>query len=157
MKSNIHPAHYRPVVFQDSNNGTLFLIQSCVKTAETIKYEDGKEYPLFKIEISSASHPFYTGKKMTVDTAGRIEKFKEQRKLAGQKQQEEDTRAKKERKRNSFEDKVNIELEKQRAAEQKKEEKLMAKIKKSSGSRTKKKAPEAIEPENPVDATAPAA
>lgn len=131
MKTDIHPKNYRPVVFQDTNNGKMFLIQSCVHTKETIKYEDGKEYPVFKTEISSASHPFYTGKKMTVDSAGRIEKFKAQREAAEQKQDDEAERTKKVRKRNTFEDKVNIELQKQVDADQKKEDQLMAKIRKN--------------------------
>ena len=75
MKKSIHP-EYRPVVFKDSASGTLFLTQSTVATKETIQYEDGKEYPMFEVEISSASHPFYTGKQQLVDTAGRVERFK---------------------------------------------------------------------------------
>ena len=76
MKKDLHPKNYRPVVFQDLSNGTLFLMQSTAVTDETIKYDDGKEYPLVTIHISSASHPFFTGKKLFVDTAGRVEKFK---------------------------------------------------------------------------------
>ena len=75
MKKDIHP-NYRPVVFRDAASGTLFLTRSTVETKETIKYEDGNEYPLFQVEISSASHPFYTGKQQLVDTAGRVERFK---------------------------------------------------------------------------------
>ena len=75
MKKGIHP-EYRPVVFKDSASGTLFLTQSTVATRETVQYEDGKEYPMFEVEISSASHPFYTGKQQLVDTAGRVERFK---------------------------------------------------------------------------------
>jgi large subunit ribosomal protein L31 len=75
MKKDIHPK-YRPVVFKDTASGTLFLTRSTVPTKETVKYEDGNEYPLFEIEISSASHPFYTGKQQLVDTAGRVERFK---------------------------------------------------------------------------------
>ena len=131
MKTDIHPQNYRLVVFQDTNNGKMFLINSCVSTKETIKYEDGKEYPIFKTEIASASHPFYTGKKMTVDSAGRIEKFKAQQAAADKKQAEDAKHNKKERKRNTFEDKVNLELQKQVDAEKKKEEQLMAKIRKN--------------------------
>jgi len=76
MKKEIHPNDYRPVIFHDNTSGEKFLIASCVKTEETGKWEDGKEYPLFRIEISSASHPFYTGRETVVDTAGRVEKFK---------------------------------------------------------------------------------
>ena len=75
MKSEIHPDNYRLVVFKDMSNGYQFLTKSCVETKETITYEDGNEYPVYKLEISSASHPFYTGKTNFVDTAGRIDKF----------------------------------------------------------------------------------
>jgi large subunit ribosomal protein L31 len=72
---DIHP-EYRPVVFRDTASGTMFLTRSTVQTKETVKYEDGNEYPLFDVEISSASHPFYTGKQKLVDTAGRVERFR---------------------------------------------------------------------------------
>ena len=75
MKKDIHP-DYREVVFHDTSSDYKFLTRSTLKTKETIKWEDGKEYPLIKVEVSSASHPFFTGKKMFVDTAGRVEKFK---------------------------------------------------------------------------------
>ncbi len=75
MKKNIHP-NYREVVFLDTASGKKILTRSTVVTDEKIKLEDGKEYPLVKVEISSESHPFYTGKKIFVDTAGRVEKFK---------------------------------------------------------------------------------
>jgi large subunit ribosomal protein L31 len=76
MKKDIHPQNYRPVIFEDSTVGTRFLISSVVDTKDTGKWEDGKEYPLYKVEISSASHPFYTGTENVIDTAGRIDKFK---------------------------------------------------------------------------------
>ena len=76
MKKEIHPAEYRQVIFSDSTSGKRFLIASTVHTTKTEKWEDGKEYPVFNIEISSASHPFYTGQSKTIDTAGRVEKFK---------------------------------------------------------------------------------
>jgi large subunit ribosomal protein L31 len=76
MKKDIHPQGYRVVVFKDMTNGQTFLSRSTSNTRETIKYEDGNEYPLVKLEISSTSHPFFTGQKMLVDTAGRIDKFK---------------------------------------------------------------------------------
>jgi len=76
MKSDIHPSNYRLVVFKDMSNGEQFLTKSCVETKETITYDDGNEYPVYKLEISSSSHPFYTGKMNFVDTAGRIDKFK---------------------------------------------------------------------------------
>ena len=74
MKKGIHPESYRPVVFKDMSNGDMFLSQSTVNTRETIEFE-GETYPLLKIEISSTSHPFYTGKSTLVDTAGRVDKF----------------------------------------------------------------------------------
>ena len=76
MKKGIHPESYRYVVFKDMSNGNMFLSRSTANTRETIKYDDGNEYPLVKLEISSTSHPFFTGQKMLVDTAGRIDKFK---------------------------------------------------------------------------------
>ena len=76
MKKDIHPKNYRFVIFQDASCDYKILTKSTVETKETIKWEDGNEYPLIKMEISSASHPFYTGKMKLVDTAGRIDKFK---------------------------------------------------------------------------------
>lgn len=76
MKKDIHPENYRPVIFEDVTSGKRFLIGSTIETDKTDKYDDGKEYPVFQIEISSASHPFYTGQSKTIDTAGRVEKFK---------------------------------------------------------------------------------
>ncbi len=76
MKKGIHPENYRFVVFKDMSNGYTFLSRSSAPSRETLKWEDGKEYPLIKLEISSTSHPFFTGKNMLVDTAGRIDKFK---------------------------------------------------------------------------------
>ena len=74
MKSDIHP-NYRPVVFKDKQADFAILTQSTINTKETIKWEDGNEYPLIKIEISSKSHPFYTGKHKIVDSGGRVDKF----------------------------------------------------------------------------------
>ncbi len=76
MRKGIHPSSYRFVVFKDMSNGTSFLSKSTANTKETIVWEDGKEYPVVKLEISNTSHPFYTGKNVLVDTAGRIDKFK---------------------------------------------------------------------------------
>jgi large subunit ribosomal protein L31 len=76
MKKEIHPENHRKVIFLDDSSGEKFLIASTVRTEETGKWEDGTEYPLTHVEISSASHPFYTGKENVVDTAGRVEKFK---------------------------------------------------------------------------------
>jgi large subunit ribosomal protein L31 len=75
MKKNTHPENYRTVVFKDFSCDEAFLTRSCAETDETIVWEDGNEYPLVKLEISSYSHPFYTGKMKYVDTAGRIDKF----------------------------------------------------------------------------------
>lgn len=74
MKKDIHPS-YKEVVFLDTTSEFKFLTKSTMSSDEKIKWEDGKEYPLIKIEVSSASHPFYTGKKILLDTAGRVEKF----------------------------------------------------------------------------------
>jgi large subunit ribosomal protein L31 len=74
MKKDIHP-QYHPVVFHDTQSDTMFMTRSTMTSKETIKWEDGNEYPVVKIEVSSESHPFYTGKKIFVDTAGRVEKF----------------------------------------------------------------------------------
>lgn len=74
MKKGLHPENYRPVAFKDMSNGDVFLSQSTVNTKETIEFE-GETYPLVKVEISSTSHPFYTGKSTLVDTAGRVDKF----------------------------------------------------------------------------------
>ena len=76
MKKEIHPKGYRQVIFEDSTSGRRFLIGSTVETSKTDKWDDGKEYPVYQVEISSASHPFYTGTAKTIDTAGRVEKFK---------------------------------------------------------------------------------
>jgi large subunit ribosomal protein L31 len=75
MRKDIHP-EMRPVIFADNSSDVKFLIPSTVKTKETAKFTDGKEYPVFYLEISSASHPFYTNQEKTIDTAGRVEKFK---------------------------------------------------------------------------------
>jgi large subunit ribosomal protein L31 len=76
MKKEIHPESYRLVVFKDMSNETAFLSRSTAASKETITWEDGNEYPVIKLEISNTSHPFYTGKNVLVDTAGRIDKFK---------------------------------------------------------------------------------
>ena len=72
----MHPKGYRFVVFKDMSNGYQFLSRSTAESRETVKWEDGNEYPVVKLEISNTSHPFYTGKNVLVDTAGRIDKFK---------------------------------------------------------------------------------
>jgi len=75
MKKETHPENYRYVVFQDSSCDYQFLTKSTIATQETIKWKDGKEYPLYRLEISNESHPFFTGKQNLIDTAGRIEKY----------------------------------------------------------------------------------
>ncbi len=75
MKEGIHPKEYRLVVFKDVSNEQAFITKSCVNTKDTIVWEDGNEYPLFKVEISSTSHPYFTGKMKLIDTAGRVDKF----------------------------------------------------------------------------------
>ena len=76
MKKDIHPKIYRPVLFVDNSNNSQFIIPSTVSTKETAKAKDGKEYPVFHLEVSSASHPFYTGNEKNLDAAGRAEKFR---------------------------------------------------------------------------------
>ena len=76
MKQGIHPDNYRIVIFKDMSNETMFLGRSCAATKDLLKWEDGNEYPLIKLDISSTSHPYYTGKMMLIDTAGRVDKFK---------------------------------------------------------------------------------
>ena len=74
MKKGIHPENYRPVIFKDMSNGDMFLSRSTAKSNDTEIFEC-QEYPVVKLEISSSSHPFYTGKAKLVDTAGRVDKF----------------------------------------------------------------------------------
>ena len=81
MKPDIHP-EYRKVVFKDAASDFQFMTRSTVKTNETVTWDDGNEYPLVTLEISSASHPFFTGKQKLVDTAGRIERFRRRYSLA---------------------------------------------------------------------------
>lgn len=83
MKKSLHPDNYRLVVFEDLNNGTRFLMRSTAATEETTKYADGNEYPLIKVHITSASHPFFTGEERILDIEGRVDKFKA-RAAAGQ-------------------------------------------------------------------------
>lgn len=93
MKAEIHP-NYRPVVFQDTSSDFSFLTRSTVETEETIEWEDGNTYPLAKVEISSASHPFFTGKQKLIDSGGRVERFqKRYQQLAGNQDQDASTRS----------------------------------------------------------------
>ena len=89
MRKDIHPETYRKVVFKDMSNDYSFMTKSSAPSKETIKWKDGEEYPLVKLEISHTSHPFYTGKMKLVDTAGRIDKFKNRYKKFDKKTDEE--------------------------------------------------------------------
>ena len=84
MRKDIHPKEYRLVVFKDISNDFSFLTRSTVNTKETVKWEDGNEYPLVKLEISNTSHPFYTGKIKLVDTTGRVDKFRQKMEKSAQ-------------------------------------------------------------------------
>jgi len=84
MKKDIHPQDYRPVVYEDLNNGFRILTRSTAKASETTTWDDGNVYPLIKVHISSASHPFFTGQEKLVDVEGRVDKFRA-RQLAAQK------------------------------------------------------------------------
>lgn len=87
MKKDIHPANYRPVIFVDNSNNERFLVGSTINLEgnDTDKWTDGKEYPVVRVDVSSASHPFYTGQEKVMDTAGRLEKFKARAAKAGKK------------------------------------------------------------------------
>lgn len=91
MKKDLHPTNYRPVVFQDINDGTNFVTRSTVETEETITI-DGTEYPLVKIHISSSSHPFFTGQEKMIDIEGRVDKFKARAAAASKKREESNKR-----------------------------------------------------------------
>jgi large subunit ribosomal protein L31 len=83
MKADIHPKNYRPVIFHDNSCGARFLIGSTIEAEGTATWDDGKEYPVTYVEVSSVSHPFYTGNEKVMDTAGRVEKFKNRATKAG--------------------------------------------------------------------------
>ena len=87
MKTDIHPTNYRLVVFEDLNNGQKFLTKSTAPSEETTKWEDGQSYPLIKVHISSASHPYYTGQEKLIDVEGRVDKFKARQEFAAKAQQ----------------------------------------------------------------------
>ena len=76
MKADIHPKNYRTVIFHDNSSGERFLLGSTIETTTTDKWTDGTEYPIAFVDVSSASHPFYTGQEKVMDTAGRVERFK---------------------------------------------------------------------------------
>ena len=83
MKTEIHPKNYRMVIFHDNSSGERFLIGSTIETTLTDKWTDGNEYPVAKVDVSSASHPFYTGQEKVMDVAGRVERFKARAEKAG--------------------------------------------------------------------------
>ncbi len=83
MKTEIHPTNYRMVIFHDNSSGERFLIGSTIETTLTDKWTDGNEYPVAKVDVSSASHPFYTGQEKVMDVAGRVERFKARAEKAG--------------------------------------------------------------------------
>lgn len=95
MKKDLHPTDYRPVVFQDDAAGFAFLTQSTATTNDTIKWEDGNEYPLVKVHISSASHPFFTGEEKIIDTEGRVDRFKAKFEAAAKRREALASKAKK--------------------------------------------------------------
>lgn len=95
MKSSIHPQNYRPVVFSDDQANFAFLTQSTAQTTETIKWEDGNEYPLIRLHVSSASHPFFTGEKKVIDIEGRVDRFKARAAAAEERRQALANKAKK--------------------------------------------------------------
>ncbi len=95
MKTTLHPTDYRPVVFTDEVAGFSFLTQSTAQTSETITWEDGNEYPLVKVHISSASHPFFTGEEKIIDTEGRVDRFKNRAAAADARKTELANKAKK--------------------------------------------------------------
>lgn len=99
MKKDIHPKNYRVVVFEDLNNGFKFLTRSTAATTDTIKWEDGNEYPLIKVHITSASHPFFTGEERVMDIEGRVDKFKARAEAAAKAREQRINAAKKQQAR----------------------------------------------------------
>ncbi|MBR3169209.1 type B 50S ribosomal protein L31 [Candidatus Saccharibacteria bacterium] len=97
-KTELHPKDYRAVVFSDEAAGFSFLTKSTAKSDETIKWEDGNEYPLVKIQISSASHPFFTGEEKIIDTEGRVDRFKARAAKAAKMKEALENKAKKQAK-----------------------------------------------------------
>ena len=85
MKTDIHPEDYSLVIFHDNSCGARFLVGSTIATEATDKWEDGNEYPIAYVDVSSASHPFYTGQEKVMDTAGRVDRFKQRAAKAGKK------------------------------------------------------------------------
>jgi large subunit ribosomal protein L31 len=87
MKKDIHPSNYRLVVFKDLNNDEMFLTRSTVASEETVKFTDGKDYPLISVHISSASHPFFTGQEKMIDIEGRVDRFKARQEAAAKRKE----------------------------------------------------------------------
>ena len=85
MKKDIHPENYRKVIFQDTSNNDRILIGTTAEAEATDKWTDGNEYPLITVDVSSTSHPFYTGQEKVMDSAGRVDRFKQRMAKAGQK------------------------------------------------------------------------
>lgn len=83
MKTDIHPDNHRPVIFEDNSSGARFLVYSTIDTETTATWDDGKEYPIAFVDVSSSSHPFYTGQEKVMDTAGRVDRFKQRMAHAG--------------------------------------------------------------------------
>lgn len=109
MKTDTHPTNYKPVVFEDLNDGTKILVKSTASAKETIKWEDGNEYPLIKVHISSSSHPFYTGQEKLVDVEGRVDRFKARQDAAKAKREALASKAKKaQKKASTADDKVKV-------------------------------------------------
>lgn len=112
MKKDLHPINYRLVVFEDLNDGTKILTRSTVASEETTKWEDGNEYPLVKVHISSSSHPFYTGQEKLVDIEGRVDKFKARREAAEKARQNKQQKASKAKPRSESKDSTTVETQK---------------------------------------------
>jgi large subunit ribosomal protein L31 len=108
MKKDLHPTDYRPVVFQDTSSKFSFLTKSTAVTTETIKWEDGNEYPLIKVHVSSASHPFFTGEEKIMDVEGRVDKFKARAAAAVKKREEATKRGTKKPKSAKSDDTVKL-------------------------------------------------
>jgi len=102
MKRDLHPKNYRLVVFEDLNNGFKLLTRSTVSSSETIKWEDGQEYPLIKVHVSSSSHPFFTGEEKILDIEGRVDKFKARTEAAQKAKNQRVNAAKKQAKRKAI-------------------------------------------------------
>lgn len=108
MKKDLHPDNYRLVIFEDLNNGTKFLTRSTAVTDDKAKWTDGKEYPVVKVHISSASHPFYTGQEKLVDVEGRVDRFKAQQEAAQARKDARASKAKKAQKKQDDDDEPTV-------------------------------------------------